>query len=321
MADHLKQSLVAGLTSSPKYIPSWYNYDNVGSKLQHEGCELNQDYYLTRSTISVLEHSVQDIILNVPYDLTLVDLGSGNCSKTKILIDELLKRQTALTFYPIDISGDFLLEAVKELSEEYDDSLVVHPIAADYVQGIDQLKRIEGAKLILWIGSIINLSYDDQVNTLRMISTIMTDKCRLVFSADITQDRKAILKAYNDEAGVIRTFYEYGIARLNKEEGSDIDLARFTYEVDFISDSDPQYMSNVRAYIQAKEAIRYPIPGLKTDLVMEKGERLYLNEGSGISCKYTLEQLQNIVKKSGLRLEDTWTDEQQHAVFCRCETV
>ncbi|XP_021357979.1 uncharacterized protein LOC110453383 isoform X2 [Mizuhopecten yessoensis] len=295
MADHLKQSLVAGLTSSPKYIPSWYNYDNVGSKLQHEGCELNQDYYLTRSTISVLEHSVQDIILNVPYDLTLVDLGSGNCSKTKILIDELLKRQTALTFYPIDISGEFLLEAVKELSEEYDDSLVVHPIAADYVQGIDKLKRIEGAKLILWIGSIINLSYDDQVNTLRMISTIMT--------------------------GVKQPFFQYAIARLNKEEGSDIDLARFTYELDFISDSDPQYMSYLRAYIQAKETLRYPIPGLKTDLVMEKGERLYFHEGAGISCKYTLEQLRNIVKKAGLRLEDTWTDEQQHAVFCGCATV
>ncbi|XP_033729600.1 uncharacterized protein LOC117318759 [Pecten maximus] len=112
-----------------------------------------------------------------------------------------------------------------------------------------------------------------------------------------------------------------GLLRLNREQGSHIDLTNFTFEVDFISDTNPHYMSYVRTYITAKEDIRYPIPGLGIDLVMGKGERLYLHEGEGYSCKYTLEQLQNIVEKAGLRLEDTWTDNQQHAIFCRCTTV
>ncbi|OWF48190.1 Histidine-specific methyltransferase EgtD [Mizuhopecten yessoensis] len=321
MTDDQKQSLVTGLTSSPKYIPTWYNYDDVGSELQHICTTENPDYYSTRSQMSVLQHNVQDIIPRVPYDLILVDIGSGNCYKTRHVINELLRRQKTLLFYPEDISEDFLSRTVKELSEDYHDSLVVTPIAADHVQGIEQLKRVKGVKIILWLNSIVGLSYDDQVNTLRMISTMMTAKCQLVFSADITQDKEAVLKAYNDERGLMRNFIQYGLERLNKEEGSRIDLNRFTYEVDFISDNNPQYMSYLRAYIQAKEDIRYPIRGLGIDLLMEKGERLYFHEGAGFSCKYTLEQLRNIVKKAGLRLANTWTDEQQHAAFCMCVTV
>ncbi|XP_033755691.1 histidine N-alpha-methyltransferase-like [Pecten maximus] len=321
MADDLKQKLVAGMTSCPKYIPTWYNYDDVGSRLQRDSCETNRDYYFTKSQISFLKQNAKDIIPEVSGDLTLVDLGSGDCSKTRFVIDELLKRQKTLTFYPVDISGEFLLKSTKELSEEYDDSLVVRPLAADYAQGIDQLRQISGAKMILWIGSMISLPYDDQINTLRMISTMMTDKCRLVFVVDITQDSESIIKAYNDDAGLKRRFYQYAITRMNKEEGSKIDLDKFMYKLDFVRNTSPEYMSYVRSYMEAREDIRYTIPGLGTDLVMEKGEQLYFHEGAGLSCKYTLGQLQTIVQKAGLRLVDTRVDERKHAAFCQCVTT
>ncbi|XP_021357957.1 uncharacterized protein LOC110453368 [Mizuhopecten yessoensis] len=321
MAHSLKEMLVTGLTSSPKYIPHWYIYDDVGSMIQYKTVTEPPDYYLTRSERSLLEQNVQDIIPWNKYDLTLVDLGSGNCSKTRLVIDELLKRQKTLTFYPVDISKEFLMRAVKSLSGEYGDSLVLQPIAADYAQGIQQLKGKEGVKVILWLSAILNLPYDDQVNTLRLISTILTDKCRLIFSADVTQDRETIIKAYNDDAGLIRAFNQHAIERLNKEERSDIDLTKFTYELDFISDNDPQYMSYTRVYIEAKEAIRYPIPGLGIHLQMDKGERLYFHKGDGFSCKYTMEQLRNTVEKAGLRLGGTWIDEKQHVVFCQVVKV
>ncbi|XP_033739173.1 uncharacterized protein LOC117326525 [Pecten maximus] len=172
--------------------------------------------------------------------------------------------------------------------------------------------------MILWINGITNLSYDDQVNTFRLLSAMMSDKCRLVFSADITHDRDTILKAYNDDEGCSRTFIQHAIVRLNKDEGSQIALTSFKYAVDFISDNNPDKMSFVRAYIQATRNIRYPIPGLGIDLQMKKGERLYFHEGAGFSCKYTLEQLQYMVEKAGLRLEKTWTDDKKRVVFCQC---
>ncbi|XP_033730450.1 histidine N-alpha-methyltransferase-like, partial [Pecten maximus] len=259
MANGRKQSLVTGLTSSRKYIPTWYNYDKIGSELNLTAVTKNVGYYLTKSQISILEKDIEDIIPRVPYDFTLVDLGSGDCSKTRYVIDELLKRQQNLSFFPVDISREFLLNSTKKLREEYDDSLVVTPIGADYQQGVEQLKQFKGPKLILWIGSMICLPYDVQVNTLRMVSTIMTDKCRLVFTGDITQDRDAILKAYHDDEGLMQCFVEYAIIRLNKEEGSKIDLNKFKYEMDFISDQNPHHMSYVVTYLEAKEAVNYPI--------------------------------------------------------------
>ncbi|XP_069114705.1 histidine N-alpha-methyltransferase-like isoform X1 [Argopecten irradians] len=320
MEDEVKQMLVAGLNSSPKYIPCWYNYDDQGSTLQQESGVLNQDYYLTRSQISFLQHRVQDIIPDVPNGLTLVDLGSGDCSKTRFVIDELIKRQSTLTFYPLDISGDFLLKAAAKLREEYGDSLAVFPVASDYVQGINQLKQVKGAKLILWIGSMINLPYEDQISTLRLISTMMTDQCRLVFTADITESRDVFLKAYNDDAGVKRTFYQYGVTRLNREEGSMINLDKFSYHLDFVRNTNPQYMSYVTSYVVAKEDIQFTIPGLGIDLVMAKGEQLFFHEGEGLSCKYTLEQLQTIVEKAGLRMIGSFKDTDKHVAFCQCAT-
>ncbi|XP_033755213.1 uncharacterized protein LOC117338118 isoform X2 [Pecten maximus] len=157
---------------------------------------------------------------------------------------------------------EFLSRAVTELSKEYGESLIIRPIFADHEQGMEQLEKVKGTKLILWFTGLLNLSYDDQVHTLRKLSTMMT--------------------------GLSRKFMQNGLLRLNKEQGSHIDLTNFTFEVDFISDTNPHYMSYVRTYITAKEDIRYPIPGLGIDLVMGKGERLYLHEGEGYSCKYTL---------------------------------
>ncbi|XP_033758363.1 histidine N-alpha-methyltransferase-like [Pecten maximus] len=141
MGDDRKQSLVTGLTSSSrKYIPTWYNFDKTGSELNLTAVTKNGGYYLTKSQTSGLEQHVQDIIPRVPYDFTLVDLGSGDCSKTRYVIDELLKRQHNLSFFPVDISREFLLNSTKKLREEYADSLVVTPIGADYQQGVEQLK-------------------------------------------------------------------------------------------------------------------------------------------------------------------------------------
>ncbi|XP_069114707.1 histidine N-alpha-methyltransferase-like isoform X3 [Argopecten irradians] len=267
-----------------------------------------------------ISSSLYDIIPDVPNNFTLVDLGSGDCSKTRFVIDELIKRQNKLTFYPLDISEEFLLKVVTKLTEEYGDSLSIHPVASDYVQGIEQLKQIKGAKLILWIGSMINLPYEDQISTLRLISTMMTDQCRLVFTADITHSREDILKAYNTDLSIYRTFLYNGLARLNREEGSMIDLDKLSCHLDYIRNKDPEYTSYVRVYLEAKEDVVYPIPGLGIDLMMKKGEHLYLHEGAGLSCKYTLEQLKTIVQKAGLRLAGTLIDKRKHVAFCSCVT-
>ena len=46
----------------------------------------------------------QEIISQVPKPVTLVDLGCGNCDKTRMFIDAILETQDRLDFIPVDIS-------------------------------------------------------------------------------------------------------------------------------------------------------------------------------------------------------------------------
>ena len=86
--------------------------------------------------------------------LTLVELGAGTATKTCILIEELLQRQSRALFYPIDVSPSALDEAVRQLGQQFP-ALRVNPIVADYTGGVPALSRITGRKLVLYIGSSI----------------------------------------------------------------------------------------------------------------------------------------------------------------------
>ena len=86
--------------------------------------------------------------------MTLVELGAGTATKTCILIEELLQRQSRALFYPIDVSPSALDEAVRQLGRQFP-ALRVNPIVADYTGGVPALSRISGRKLVLYIGSSI----------------------------------------------------------------------------------------------------------------------------------------------------------------------
>ena len=51
--------------------------------------------------------------------LTLVELGAGTATKTCILIEELLQRQSRTLFYPIDVSPSALDEAVRSMGSSF----------------------------------------------------------------------------------------------------------------------------------------------------------------------------------------------------------
>ncbi|XP_033755765.1 histidine N-alpha-methyltransferase-like [Pecten maximus] len=209
MTDTVEQRLIKGLKSFPKYIPAWYKYDTLGSELELECRDTakNTDYYLYRCMTSCLQSNIQEIVPNKKTSYKLVDLGSGNCSKTRHVIDQLLLTQKQLAFYPVDISKDFLMRTVDNLYEEYGRRLVIYPTTENYMNGIEKLRHLEGPKVILWFNAILNLTYRDQVEILRQISTIMTGDCHLIFSTDITQDETSILKAYDDKKGKYARLY------------------------------------------------------------------------------------------------------------------
>ena len=145
-----------GLSATPKRLPSKLFYDQVGSDLFEQITEL-PEYYLTRTERSILETYAGEILQHAGTSLTLVELGAGTATKTCILIEELLRRQSRALFYPIDVSPSALQEAVAHLGRQFPE-LRVNPIVADYTGGVSALSRISGRKLVLYILSLIHIS-------------------------------------------------------------------------------------------------------------------------------------------------------------------
>ena len=79
----------AGLTAKPKRIPCRFFYDEAGSQIFEEICKL-PEYYLTRAESEILQDRGRDVAKRFSLPISLVELGSGNSTKTRILIEALL---------------------------------------------------------------------------------------------------------------------------------------------------------------------------------------------------------------------------------------
>src|SRR5471032_3255597 len=141
-----------GLGMRPYTLMPKYFYDDLGSALFESITHL-PEYYLTRAERDLLATYAGEIVgaFNVPIEL--VELGSGSATKTRLIIDAILERQDTLTFHPIDISPDALIESSAALVAALE-SLHVRAYAGDYFTLL-RAKRIQTRErvLALYLGS------------------------------------------------------------------------------------------------------------------------------------------------------------------------
>ena len=103
----LRRTCAGGLSASPKSLSPKYFYDELGSQLFDAICLL-PEYYLTRAENEIIERYAAEIVNSVAGDKTLLEMGSGSASKTRLIIEALLKKQSSLLFMPVDISASAL---------------------------------------------------------------------------------------------------------------------------------------------------------------------------------------------------------------------
>ncbi|XP_060065963.1 histidine N-alpha-methyltransferase-like [Ylistrum balloti] len=312
-----KDALRAGLRSTPKYLPVWYRYDKAGSVYNDRCLMENTFYYFYKSEISILANNIKEIIPDLAEAPHLVDMGSGNSEKTRGFIDALLQKHGHIQYLPVDISEEFLSSVSDQISEIYGSKLTIKSVPGDYDIGIEKLSGMPGIKLITWLGGgFQNQSYEDQVRRLKLLSNVMTEECRLIISLDITDDKEQIENAYLDPTGISADLYRNAINRLNREYGSSINTATLVLEAEYIHNDRPEETSYVTLCGVSQEKRTHDIPGLGITINLEKDERFYLHEGKGLSCKYSIKQIQTLGLCGGLHLEHYWTDTSNHVAVC-----
>lgn len=287
-----------GLSATPKRLPCWLLYDRIGSELFEQITEL-PEYYLTRTERCIFEMYAREILQQAGPSLTLVELGAGTASKTCILIEELLQRQSRALFYPIDVSASALDEAVRQLGRQFP-NLRVNPIVADYTGGVPALSRISGRKLVLYIGSSIgNFEPPDAVRLLRRIRQTLRAGDALLLGADFAKSPKILVPAYDDPQGVTAAFTRNILARLNRELDADFNLDLFRHVALW-----NRRHSRMEIYLESMAAQPVFLPALDMDIFFGPGERIHIEN----SYKYTNEMIESILRQSGFTLEQTWCD-------------
>lgn len=83
------EEVIQGLTKKPKTLSSKYFYDDRGSELFEQICEL-PEYWPARSE-ALIWQQYADKIAELTGDCELVELGSGNSAKTLFLLDAYQK--------------------------------------------------------------------------------------------------------------------------------------------------------------------------------------------------------------------------------------
>ena len=91
--------IIRSLSKSQKELSCKFFYDEKGSELFEQISELDE-YYLTRTEISILNKNISDISRAVGEDALILELGSGSSRKIRILLDNL---KSIAAYFTVDI--------------------------------------------------------------------------------------------------------------------------------------------------------------------------------------------------------------------------
>ncbi|CAM5537578.1 L-histidine N(alpha)-methyltransferase [Rhodanobacter lindaniclasticus] len=297
-ASELLEVARRGLALKPKRLPSWLFYDERGSALFEQICE-QPEYYLTRCEIALMDEHAGDIADSLGSDVRLVEYGSGSGRKTRMLLRHL---HQPVSYVPVEISPEPLQQSVQRLTREFP-QLPSQPLYADFSKPLRLPipPRAPRRTVLYFPGSTIgNFEAHDAVALLRKMRNEMGDAGGILIGVDLKKDPVVIEAAYNDAAGVTAEFTLNMLARLNREIGSDFDLAAFAHRARY----NPM-AGRIETHIVSRREQQVAIGRHKVRLGADETIQVEY------SCKYSLEDFAALADKAGLAVQRVWTDSQR----------
>lgn len=296
--ESFRDAVVKGLGASPKSLPSKFFYDERGSRLFDQICQL-EEYYPTRTEMALMVGLAPELRTLVPEDAELVEFGSGSSRKVRILLDGVT---TFAAYLSIDISGDYLKEMTSALAADYP-ALDVMAVCADYTQPIDlaHWESCPRPRVGFFPGSTIgNLNPEDAIEFLKNARRILGSGGSFIIGADLKKDVGLLEAAYNDAQGVTAEFNLNLLRRINNELGGDFNLDGFRHSAHY----DAEY-GRIEMHLVSE----------RDQTVRVNGDAFEFRVGEAIhtenSHKYTIAEFQEIATAAGFTARKAWTDEDE----------
>lgn len=290
------EQVLAGLTAPQKTLSPKYFYDEAGSRLFDEICNL-PEYYLTRTERWIMERFLGEMAELIGPRVSVIEFGSGSSRKIRLLLDNL---DEPAAYVPVDISADYLSGMAAELARDYP-GVQVQPVFADFTEPFElPAHRVRPARnLIFFPGSTIgNFDKQDALSLLRLMRLEAGPGGALLIGVDLKKDPKIIHAAYNDRAGVTAAFNLNALKRLNAELSADFDLANFRHEAIY-----DETEGRIEMRLVSRKPQRVDIAG--TSIEFGDGEYIITE----YSHKYSLQEFSDLAVAAGLNPERSWQDE------------
>ena len=172
-----------GLLHRPRELPPKYFYDERGSQLFEDITRL-PEYYLTRAETEILHARAAEIVATTDAR-TMIELGAGSATKTRILLDAMQRATKRVTYMPVDVSEEFLRQTAAAIQSEFP-TLSVEPIVSDIGISLDVPEKIERPVMFAFLGSTIG-NFDDEsaVALLGRVRVAMGSSDRLLLGTDL----------------------------------------------------------------------------------------------------------------------------------------
>jgi dimethylhistidine N-methyltransferase len=295
--DTFRADVLAGLRRPQKHLSAKYFYDTAGSWLFDRITELDE-YYLTRTELRIMRRDTDRMAARCGPRCLLVELGAGSLVKVRLLLDRL--HQPA-GYVPVDVSGNHLQAAAEALVRDYP-NLAVLPVCADFTLDFPLPDVAADRRVVYFPGSTIGNFDPAEVDTLlRRIARLLGRGGGLLLGVDLQKDPHVIEAAYNDQQGVTAAFNRNLLARINRELAADFDLDAFRHQA---------------FYNHARSRIEMHLVSLSDQRVRIGDAEFRFRAGETIhtenSYKYNLAELNHRASRSGLRMDDVWTDERDY---------
>jgi dimethylhistidine N-methyltransferase len=303
------EDVIQGFNKYQKSLPAKYFYDDRGSELFEQICDL-PEYYPTRTEALILQQCAEEIA-QITGACELVELGSGSSTKTLFLLDAYQNIPGDCKYVPIDVSGGILKSSVLKLQQKYP-SFSIEGLIGTYEQALVQLEStFAQSRMIFFLGSSIgNFTPRECDNFLRQIARTLQSGDYFLLGIDLQKPKEILEPAYNDSQGVTAAFNLNMLSHLNWRFQGNFDPSLFTHQAIY-----NQVDAQIEMYLHCQKSHLVSLEALSLQVALADGESI-LTE---ISRKFNLLSMQKQLEEQGLNTVKIWTDIQQYFGLILCQ--
>ena len=288
-----RADVLGGLERRPRAIPARWFYDRRGSELFEDITAL-PEYYPTRTETAILETICPEVAGIAGKGRAVVEFGSGSSTKTPVL----LRCTEPSAYVPIDISGAFLRESSRVLSQAFPNLLVL-PFEADFMRALTLPQAVaDSSKLGFFPGSTIgNMIPLMAVDLLRAMRASLGEGAMLLIGMDRVKDPATLVAAYDDTAGVTAAFNLNLLERINRELDGTVPVEDFRHEARWNDDR-----ARIEMHLVARRDVDFTVDG--RPFALREGESIHTEN----SHKYGSRDARILLRSGGWTPLKEWTD-------------